>query len=160
MEHSIFIANIILSMREYQKENNIRKHCITNVFYLYCIIKRITNININMKAKAVYVCANNEEDTFIFVGGHIVLELGDGTIIEPSYDIFSLKNVAYYDNIKDYYNNIKDVVDITKVDIKNIVDNNIYFMDIAKRINNGELIISDEKYYDKQADYIEKIIYK
>ena len=55
------ISNIILSMREYQKENNITKQCITNSQYLYDIIKM--NSSNNVKTKAVFVFSDkNEED--------------------------------------------------------------------------------------------------
>jgi len=39
MDVTIFISNIVLSMRKFQKENNIKKQCITNVQYLYDAIK-------------------------------------------------------------------------------------------------------------------------
>lgn len=157
MENSIFIANIILSMREYQKENNIKNQCVTNTQYLYDIIKM--NSISNVKTKAVYVFSGNyEEDTAIFVGGHLVVELDDETIIEPSYDIFSLKNKSYFDNIKDLLNIFDNKVELkTKININKLIYDNIQFMKISEQINNGELLISDKEHYNKQADYIEKI---
>lgn len=160
MEHSIFIANIILSMREYQKENNIKKQCVTNAQYLYDTIKM--NSNSNVKTKAVFVFSNNnEEDTAIFVGGHLIVILDDETIIEPSYDIFCLKNISYFDNIKDLVNIFDDKVCLnSKIDIKKLIYDHIHFMKISDQINNGEFIITDKKHYNKQADYIEKIYSK
>jgi hypothetical protein len=35
----IIISNIVLSMRDFQKENNIKKQCVTNTQYLYDTIK-------------------------------------------------------------------------------------------------------------------------
>ena len=160
MERSILIANIILSMREYQKENNIKKQCVTNSQYLYDTIK--INSNNNVKTKAVFVFSNNnEEDTAIFVGGHIVVVLDDETIIEPSYDIFCLKNKSYFDNIKDLVNMFDDKVGLkSKIDIKKLVCDHIQFMKISEQINNGELIITEKEHYNKQADYIEKLYSK
>ena len=160
MEHSILIANIILSMREYQKENNIKKQCVTNAQYLYDIIKM--NSISNVKTKAVFVFSyNNEEDTAIFVGGHLVVELDDETIIEPSYDIFCLKNKSYFDNIKDLVNIFDNKNELkTKFDIKKLICDHIHFMKISEQINNGELLITDKEHYNKQADYIEKLYSK
>jgi hypothetical protein len=142
MEYSILIANIILSMREYQKENNIKNQCVTNAQYLYDIIK--TNSNSNVKTKAVFVFShNNEEDTSIFVSGHLIVILNDETIIEPSYDIFCLKNISYFDNIKDLVNIFDDKVKLkSKIDIKKLICDHIHFMKLSDQINNGELIIT------------------
>jgi hypothetical protein len=160
MEYSILIANIILSMREYQKENNIKNQCVTNAQYLYDIIK--TNSNSNVKTKAVFVFShNNEEDTNIFVSGHLIVILNDETIIEPSYDIFCLKNISYFDNIKDLVNIFDDKVKLkSKIDIKKLICDHIHFMKLSDQINNGELIITEKNHYNKQADYIEKIYSK
>jgi len=160
MEHTILIANIILSMREYQKENNIKKQCVTNAQFLYDTIK-VNSIR-NVKTKAVFVYSdNNEEDTAIIVGGHLVVELDDETIIEPSYEIFCLKNKSYFDNIKDLVNIFDNKVELkTKIDIKKLICEHIHFMKISEQMNNGELIITDKEHYNKQADYIEKLYSK
>ena len=160
MEHTILIANIILSMREYQKENNIKKQCVTNAQFLYDTIK-VNSIS-NVKTKAVFVYSdNNEEDTAIIVGGHLVVELDDETIIDPSYEIFCLKNKSYFDNIKDLVNIFDNKVELkTKIDIKKLICEHIHFMKISEQMNNGELIITDKEHYNKQADYIEKLYSK
>ena len=49
--------DIILSMREYQKENNVKNQCVTNAQYLYDTIK--INSNSNVKTKAVLVFSDN-----------------------------------------------------------------------------------------------------
>jgi hypothetical protein len=154
------ISNIILSMREYQKENNITKQCITNSQYLYDIIKM--NSSNNVKTKAVFVFSDkNEEDACIFISGHLVVVLDDDTMIDPSYDIFCLKNTSYFDNIKDLMNIFDDKVLVkTKVDIKKIIRDHIHFMKIAEQINNGDCVITEKEHYNRQADYIEKIYSK
>lgn len=157
MDKSIWMSNIILSMREYQEKKCIRKQCITNVQYLYNCIKQ--NSSNNVKAKAVIVFSNNAEaDTTTIVEGHLVVVLDHELIIEPSYDIFRLKNITYFDNIKDFIDIFEDK-DIlkTKVDIKNILYELITFTKFAYQINNGELLIADKKNYNEQADYIEKL---
>ena len=158
----IFISNIVLSMREFQKNNGIKKQCVTNTQYLYDIIK-MNNIN-NVKAKAVFVFSSDDDtDTGVFVGGHLVVILDDETIIEPSYDIFCLKNKSYFDNIKDLMDmfNDNDKVNLkSRLDIKKIVCDHIHFIKLAEQINNGQLTITEKKFYNHQADYIEKIYSK
>jgi len=161
MDLPILISNIILSMREFQKENNIKSQCVTNTQYLYDIIKNNSSIT-NVKAKAVYVFSNGAETTTgHFVSGHLVVVLDDGTIIDPSYDVFCLKNKSYFDNIKDLMDRFDDKNKLnTKIDIRNMVSQHIHFMKLAEQINNGELIITDKKFYNDQADYIEKLYSK
>jgi len=43
---------------------------------------------------------------------------------------------------------------------KKTISEFINFTKLAERINNGELLICDKKFYDNQADYIESIIKK
>ena len=159
MEVSILISNIILSMREYQKENNIKKQCVTNAQYLYDTIKM--NSISNIKTKAVYVFSDNNEGTAIFLGGHLVVVFDDGTIIEPSYDIFCLKNKSYFDNITDLLDIFDDKVELkSKIDIKKLISDHMHFITLSEQINKGTLIITDKEHYNKQADYIEKLYSK
>jgi hypothetical protein len=157
MELSILISNIILSMREFQKQNNIKKQCITNTQYLYDTITM--NSGTNVKAKPVFVFSHDDEGgTATFVGGHLLVILDDDTMIEPSYDIFCLKNKSYFDNIKDLMDVFHNKDDLkTKIDIKKLVSDHIQFMKFAEQINNGKRVITEEKFYNEQADYIEKL---
>lgn len=168
MEFSILIANIILSMREFQEKNGIKNQCVVNTKYIYDCIKM--NSSANVKVKAVLVTAMDEtNDTTTFVGGHLILHLldeDDETYIDPSYDIFSLKNKSYFGNIKDLTEmfNDKDKNTLkTKIDIKQVLSNHIYFMKVAEQINNGKFVFLDEKFkkiYNDQADYIENLYSK
>jgi hypothetical protein len=157
MDRDLFVANIILSMREFQKENNIRKQCLTNSQYLYDIIKMNSSSNVKTKAVLVF-SADDVADVCTFVGGHLVVVLDDETVIDPSYDIFCLKNKSYFDNIKDFMDIFADKVELkTRVDVKKIVSEHISFMKFAEQINNGEHVITENKFYNEQADYIEKV---
>jgi hypothetical protein len=171
MEFSILIANIILSMREFQEKNGIKNQCVVNAKYLYDCIKMNSN-NANIKVKAVLATAMDEaNDTTTFVGGHLILDLLDEDDethidIDPSYDIFSLKNISYFNNIKDlmdvFNNNDKNKIKTT-IDLKQILSNHIYFMKVADQINNGKFIFLDKKFikfYNDQADYIENLYSK
>ena len=97
------ISDIVRFMREFQEQNCIIKQCITNAQYLYDFIK--TNGIINVKVKAVIVISNNYDKISIIVGGHLVVVLDDKHIIDPSNEIFTLKDKSYFDNIKDFTNN-------------------------------------------------------
>jgi hypothetical protein len=156
------IQNIILSMREFQKKNCIKKQCISNSQYLYDCIK-INYCNINVKVKAVLALSiNSETETFVFVGGHLVIVLDNDSVIDPSYDIFCLKDISYFDNIKDLmdmFGNDKNKLN-TKIDLKKIIYNHIHFKKIADRMNNGECLVSEKAFYNEQADYIEKLYLK
>ena len=160
MNQTIMISNIILSMREFQEKNYIKNQCITNTQYLYDCIKQ--NSIINVKVKAIFAFSRDDEtDTTIFVGGHLVVVLDDDTIIDPSYDIFCLKNILYFVNIKELMDIFDDKDYLkTKVDIKKIVLDHITFMKYADQINNGECIVTDKKFYNDQADYIETLYSK
>jgi hypothetical protein len=159
MDRTTFIANIILSMREFQKEHNITSQCVTNAQYLYDIIK--TNTSNDVKTKAVFVFSNDNMETAFFVGGHLVILLDDDTVIDPSYDIFCRTNNRYFDNVKDFMNIFDDKTALsTRIDIKKLLHDHITFMKLAERINNGEFIITEKKFYNDQADYIEKLYSK
>lgn len=161
MEISIIISNVILYMREFQEKNNIKKQCITNTQYLYDCIK-MNSRNTNVKAKAVLVVSNDDEtDTSVFVGGHLVVVLDDELILDPSYDVFSLKNRSYFDNIKDLMDMFSDKHTLkTKVDIKKLIEQHIQFKKYADQINNDECLVSEKKNYNTQADYVEELMNK
>jgi hypothetical protein len=168
----IIISNIILSMREFQAKNNIKNQCVTNTQYLYDVIRKNTTNNVKVKA-VIVASSNNETNTFFCVGGHLVVELSgpDELItIEPSYDVFSLKDKSYFDNIKDFTNMFKDsnnnydydkeqkiiVTDLIEQSIRHFIK----FKKLAEQINNGELLICDKEFYNNQADYIETLLNK
>jgi len=157
------ISNVILCMRDFQEKNCIKKQCVTNTQYLYDCIRM--NTSSKVKAKPVIVVSIDDElHTFLCVGGHLVIVLDDDTIIEPSYDIFSLKNKSYFDNIKDFMNSFDNKSNCMNEELnkeftfmlKKSVGHFLNFIKLAERINNGELVICDKDFYNNQADYIEK----
>ena len=152
MEHSI-IPYIVLSMREYQKKKSIKKECLTNTQYLYDIIKM--NFTNNVKTKAIYVFS--DDDGIAHLLNHLVVVL-DGKTIDPSFDVFCLKNKSYFDNIKDLMDNFDDKTMLkTRIDIKKYTCSHFKFIKLAEQINNGEFVICDRKHYDEQGDYVLKM---
>lgn len=153
------ISEITLCMYDFQKLNNITKQCVTNVQFLYDLIKIKYP---NVKVSPVIVLSNdlNLNQTYL-VDGHLVLvfENEKDIIIDPSYEIKILKNVHYYYKIKDLINNLDNSFE-TNYYKKNILKKNIEtflrFQKLADRINNNEFVICNKDFYNNQADYIEK----
>lgn len=156
-------------MRKFQQLNNITNKCVSNVQYLYDSIK-FSNIqnnikNIDVKTKPVFVCSyDSDTETFICVV-HLIIVLIDKTekeiIIDSSYDTFSLKNKTYIDNIKDLVNMFMDKNNsILKKCIKEFLN----FIKATELINNGKFALSSgdigHQLYNKQADYVDKILKK
>jgi hypothetical protein len=159
MDRVIFIKKIIRLMRKYQKENNIKKECVTNVQYLYDSIKMI--LKNNVKAKAVYVFGEDyvKEHSF-FSGGHLILTFDDdeNMVIDPSYEVYSLKNKRYFSNIKDLLDSFSNIDTIDTNSIKKMVNDHITFIKLANQINNGDLLVCDREHYNNQADYVQNCI--
>lgn len=152
------MANVVLMMREYQKINNIKRRCITNAQFLYDNMTRISTKN-DIQTRSVIVVGLSNEDTYVILGGHIVVVL-DGDVIEPSYDIYSINDVCYYDNVKDFMEDCSLVIE--KDLIKKTIQNFLEFQKYEKRINSGGFLVSGDDliYYNEQADYIEGELYK
>ena len=77
--HNHKIAQIVLIMREYQKQNNIKDNCMTNTQYLYDMITK-NYPNTNIKASAIIVVSIGEIDTTC-VAGHLCILLDDNIIL-------------------------------------------------------------------------------
>ncbi len=154
MDKTIMISKIVLLMREYQKQNNIKNNCSTNTQYLYDCIKQ-NFINANVKACAVIVIST-ENDITTCVAGHLVILLDNTIIIDPSYDVYKKINKSYCNNVKDFIELYSGGME--KLFIKEVCTKYIYFMSLADSINKGKILINDKTYYNEQADYIEESI--
>ena len=145
------IGELVQQMRKYQEKYKTKKQCLANTQYLYDVIRMNTNIDVKAKAVMVYSYDKDANETKIIIG-HMVVCIGEETIIDPSYEVYNLKNVKYFDNIKTFVNsyNIK-----TSYDVKKIIEEHVTFRGLAERMNKDEIIIANRKYYDKIADYIE-----
>ena len=148
----IMLGNMVLLMREYQKKHNIKKQCVTNCQYLYDTLKANYPLN-NIKVKAVLGISSNDDRTIIYEG-HVVVDVDEKFILEPSYEVYSTDNIEYFDNIKQFMNKYK----IPKNDMKGVIKEFIDFTKLADAINNEELTITDTEYYNNQADYVEEKI--
>ena len=149
----IMLGNMVLLMREYQKKHKIKKQCVTNCQYFYDNFKANCPLN-TIKVKAVIGISLNDDRTIVYAG-HVVVEVDEEFIIEPSYEVYSMYNIEYFDNIKQLMNVFAFP---NKNDMKDAIKEFICFTKLADTINNGELTITDKEHYNNQADYVEEKI--
>ena len=149
-----FITSIVLLMKYYQKNNNIKGQCVTNSQYLYDNIKQ-NYPDKKIIAKPVIVVCNNVNYPAIII--HMVIyDEETKKIYDPSHEINSLPNTHYFDSIHSLK---KSVDNITKEDMLYVIPRFLNFITLAESINNGDLVITNKEFYDKQADFIEKTYY-
>jgi len=148
------IISIYKAMMDYQKQNNTTDRCFTNASYL------ADNLNMNgikARLKVVIACYDNVEIEMHVFNSHVVVELENGDIIDPSYDVNRFKP-SYIDKIHQLplLNLSKEQNGIT---LKEMVSSFISFMDFANKYNEkGKLYVTDKEYYHKQADFVDKVI--
>ena len=151
-----YITSIVLLMRYYQKKNNIKGQCVTNSQYLYDNIKQ-NYPEKKIIAKPVIVICNNDIENYSASIIHMVIyDEETKTIYEPSYELDILPNTYYFDSIHSLK---KSVDNITKEDMLYVIPRFLNFITLAESINNGDLVITNKEFYDKQADFIEKTYY-
>ena len=126
--------------------------CITNCVYLRDSL--IVN-GFNAKVKPVIALYDNAIDKIQVCCIHMVIEC-NGHILDASYEIHNT-NAEYFDTLGDVLSLLKKNIYYGELDKKEVIAGFIRFIDFAKRINQGELLIVDKEYYDSQADYLEKI---
>jgi hypothetical protein len=142
--------------------NNIKEMCMTNTQTLYDIIKASFPL-VDVKAKAVICCstmdANSDEHDrrpILKQTIHLMI-IADGIYYEPSYELYSSKDIQYFSSIK---NLLEGVVpnDIIKDNIKNTLQSFLRFVKLEEKINSGEFSITDKDYYNNQLDYIQSVM--
>ena len=152
------LSKIIDLMLEFQKANGIVKQCVTNTQYLYDCVK--ANISETLvKAEACIVVVEHPETKTVEFIGHVVLRFQDGTVLDPSYEVYSKENKSYYATIAE----LMDVVEsgyFKEIDgglslFREMVSNHIDFVGIAKAINDGGCLVCNKEFYHAQADYVE-----
>lgn len=146
------IQLFIKYMIEFQKNNNIKGQCITNTQYLYDHINHNFS-NIKQKANAVICVTYNNNIITLIVHMVIVIE---NIIYDPSYEIISLNNVCYYNNINTL---ISILPNISKEQISKTFKDFVKFIELARKINEGGLLVCDKDFYNNQADYVEKTLH-
>ena len=148
---------VIDLMYEYQRINEITKCCITNVQILYDIMKSI-GVNLNLKIVSVVVRAvDNELGEYHLIDGHLCVSLSEDMLFDPSYEIFKMKNVEYFQNISIYLKslgeNSRNLIN-NNFNIREIIGTNNRFIQLAEQMNQGKFLINDRALYNAQLDYI------
>jgi len=143
---------ILDAMMKYQKENNITRECVTNVQFLYRIVK--TNFP-ELSVKAIPIIYFNDFRTqsgdfndIRIQAGHLVLEIEGMGFIECSYDMLDrLKTSTVYKTVKECVEN--EPFFANKEAKKMLIEKVLYFQKIANDMNEGETMINDFNYFAK-----------
>ena len=142
---------ILLAMRTYQIQNAVTRMCITNTqFYLDCVKQN----HPELKAKALAVIVLAKDRAVV----HMVVKIGN-KIIDPSYDISSLTDALYFNSYVTFKKASKSlpIVYENENGEKWFLNAFMEFIDFARQMNNGALLVVDKEYYDGQADYIKDV---
>ncbi len=151
------ITTITKLMWEYQKNNNIIQQCMTNTSYLR---DQLLINGYDCKAKAV-IMTTYDDGVLDICRGHLVIDIGNNMLIDPSYETNFKPNKNYFDNIVALlkaFPKLKEKNECMVLTIKDFIK----FKEYENKINNNELLISNKEHYYKQADYVEmkmKILY-
>ena len=147
---------MVQKMYEYQKNNNITKMCITNTMYL---VDTLNENGHKASAKAVIAVSGYDTDELqIFI--HMVVEC-NGHILDPSYEVHC-KDAKYLDKLSAVIQlfNAEEKYSSESLTKKELITQYINFIKFAEKINGRGFIVTDKKYYNAQADYIEKCFKK
>jgi hypothetical protein len=91
MIHLPLIRAFLSAMHKFQKDNNVDKMCIDNSTLLCSFIREL---GIQAKVKAVFAIINDLNSVV-----HMVVELPDNTILDPSYAV-ATNSPEYADSVK------------------------------------------------------------
>lgn len=129
-------------MREFQKQNGIKGKCLDNT-------QMVLNMKKRFRAKAVVV--SNIKDFTITFTIHLV-PLKRGKIYEPSYEFYILKNRKYFTSLrkvlKYHYRKCRKLSTYEE-HRKKIISGFKEFKNYEERMNQGDFVVSDEKYYSE-----------
>ena len=137
-------------MWAYQKERGIRDQCMTNSQYIYDCL-RFSGVSSARVCATLVIHPEGEE---LRVITHLVVRVNDA-IVDASYDIASLKGKKYCFTVAEALEALKGVSvspEFKKANIKNFV----WFLDLARRMNAGEILVADGAHYNQQADFLEE----
>jgi len=156
------INTMVDLMLKYQKNNHITGNCITNCSFLCDTIKYNHKVNVKVR-ETIVIDYDSTFNILKVVGGHVVVLLQDYNnneiLIDPSYEIFALKNKRYCFSASEITKTIKELEITTlcnfDIDKKEIITHLLEFKEIAERTNAGKTMITDEIYYNEQADFVE-----
>jgi hypothetical protein len=149
------IRKVIDLMLEYQKAKGVVEQCMTNTQYLYdCIKQNLPDEAHKFRAEpCIVVAVANDEQTSVHTYNHFVIKC-EGRVIDASYEVYSQKVKTYCYTIAEFKKTTEGL-EMSQEYMKWVISHHIEFIRLAKRMNDGELLVCDKEFYDAQADYIE-----
>ena len=158
MSEVVFVLRKVIDlMLEYQKAKGVVEQCMTNTQYLYdCIKQNLPSEAHKFRAEPCIVVAKTEDEHTILHINHFVIRF-EGHIIDASYEVYSQKEKKYCFTIAEFMKTIEGL-EMPQEQMKEVVSHHITFLRLAKRMNDGELLVCDKEFYNAQADYIEETL--
>ena len=164
-----YIMIIQKLMNTYQKENNIKGMCMANTSFLYRIIcDNYHDLKIRTKVSPV-ICYYSEEienkgnkEINIYFHTHLVIKIDEKKLIDSSYEVDSIKDNLYLDNIIAFQKcliNLKKTfgIEFDNERKKETIKQYLKFLKIANDINkNDKLITANQEYSDNLENYVIK----
>lgn len=159
------IIKITTYMNEYQRNNNIKGMCCGNTSFLYNFINdNYPNLKKRTKVSAIichYLKEDREGKHRPYFHIHLVISIDDKKLIDPSYEIDSMNDVIYLEdviafqkcciNLEEWIGNgFKYTIDDKKIIIKKYLD----FVNIANKINKGSEMTTCQTYSNDLSNYV------
>ena len=140
------LDEITSRMHEYQKQNNVKKCCVTNVQ----IFMDLLRLKMKVEAKPCVVVSPG------MVMVHLIVYAENNHIMEPSYEAFSMTPKKYVMTLKDLFIGYPAMLSNKKW----FVEQFLHFQKIADEMNRGDFFYTDKKVYFDQWDIIEEVLPK
>lgn len=148
------INKFIQGMREYQRINNIERECCMNTKLVYEMLQA-SNIENDFKIQPCFAIFTREDKTIIVV--HLVIDI-DGSVIDPSYEVYSKEDVEYYKTINDFKRALShphnSSEQISRIFSREYITKFLQFVQYAKNIMDGcAMSRTAMDYYYAQREY-------
>jgi hypothetical protein len=148
-------------MMLFQKKNKIKAECVSNTQFLLEHVKlyaQAHNIPFTLKAKTVMAFYINKKQQPVSTI-HIVVQIDENRILDPSYEFYRIKDVQYFESLKPYMSFMKQHSVIDK-ELKHRFRYAIkQFLDFKNTYEEMPILcdsIFNQPYYDKQLDFLNK----
>lgn len=139
------VQDIVRGMWSYQQQHGIRGRCMDNALFLKDSINAVGGA---ARVKAVF--AEWTIDGQQCCGIHMVVQVLT-KVIDPSYEVGQDPHAEYFPTI--HGSRLASVDGVpSEMSRRELVAAFLEFVEIAQRINNGEVLVTDRQYYNAQAD--------
>ena len=156
-EFETVINDVVRRMLEYQRDNAVKRKCVDNAQIVYDFItNNFPEIDCKIQCCIVVYW---EKDTNILktVIGHHRVVINNEWFVDPSYETYEMTDCSYFTTFKEFSLCTKGLVDPTidyKPMLKERLPEFLGHLKIAERINKGEFVITDRRYYNKVCDLL------